>query len=94
MLNWKLVVNAKNEFIGGPWDGDVTDANQPEIRVKGKHYPHIERVELDYGDDELIELGIVDRNRPERYPIGSYHLRLSHLDGRLRFAYIWAPLVD
>ncbi len=84
-------MSARNEFIGGPWDGDVTDVARPEIVVKGKHYPHLKTIEFD-GPDGTTELGIIDLDRPVSYIVGSYHFRLSHLDGRLRFAYIWVPL--
>jgi len=83
----------KNEFIGGPWDGDVTDASQPEIKVKGKHYPHLKTFQFD-GPDGTTELGIIDLDRPEKHIVGSYHFRLHRRSRPMRFAYIWVPLVD
>ena len=83
----------KNEFIGGPWDGDVTDASRSEIKVKGKYYPHLKHIEID-GPDGTAELGIIDLDRPEYHFVGTYHFRLHRRSRPMRFAYIWVPLVD
>lgn len=76
---------ARREFVGGPWDGDVTDVDRTVIMVRGKYYPHIQRVELDYGD-EVVTLGIIDIHRPEYQHVGSYHRR--------GLAYIWIPKTE
>jgi hypothetical protein len=83
----------RNEFIGGPWDGDVTDSSQPEIKVKGRSYPYTKWVEMDTPDG-THDLEIIDLDRPEKHISGSYHFRLTTLDGRRRFAYLWVPAVD
>ena len=84
-------MSAKNEFFGGPWDGDVTDVSRPEIVVKAKGYPHNKWIQVDVSDGTQ-ELEIIDLDRPVSYTAGTYHFKLTRLTGRLRFAYIWVPL--
>lgn len=72
----------RNEFIGGPWDGDVTDARREAISVKGMYYPHLKTV----ADGTAPDL-----DRPEYRTIGTYHFKLYRGSQPLRFAYIWTP---